>query len=247
MSKKQFDVLVVDDDQNMRLTLAKILAEDGYSVHVASTGDEAVELCRQSTYSMVLMDLRMPGMNGVEAFREIRQHCRHSQIVLMSAFSDAELVETALAEGVLAFLRKPLDLEAVVKLIAEVTSTAVLYVTAPDVAGDPLLAAMQAHGFHVSQASDVDAALQLTRQIRYGVTIFDLQALGPAALVAYARSASLPNVHAVFIHGQDSAGAEARPATIAGATTDLRHPVQPDALIALLERVKKQRLGLLPQ
>lgn len=74
MPQAQFEgekdrILVVDDEPSMRKTVAAILRAEGYSVDVAASGEEAVELCSRSGYAVVLMDVRMPGIDGVEAFR----------------------------------------------------------------------------------------------------------------------------------------------------------------------------------
>ena len=61
-------ILVVDDEKNMRVTLAAILAEKGYTVAEAATGEQALDLCQQQAFDVVLMDVRMPGLNGVETF-----------------------------------------------------------------------------------------------------------------------------------------------------------------------------------
>ena len=71
---KEMKILVVDDEKNMRATLAAILEEKGYAVVEAATGERALDLCHQQAFDVVLMDVRMPGLNGVETFRKIRRH-----------------------------------------------------------------------------------------------------------------------------------------------------------------------------
>ena len=100
-------ILIVDDEQNMRRTLAEILADEGYKVTTAATGEEAVQLCTRETYGAVLMDVRMPGIDGVEAFRLIRRHQEGVRVILMSAYSMDALRNAALDEGAVAFLAKP--------------------------------------------------------------------------------------------------------------------------------------------
>ena len=67
-------VLIVDDEANMRKTLAEILRDEGYQVTTAASGEEAIRLCQTNRFEAVLMDVRMPGIDGVEAFRQIRRH-----------------------------------------------------------------------------------------------------------------------------------------------------------------------------
>lgn len=120
--KKSARILIVDDEKNMRGTLAEILADEGYHVRTAESGEAAVEICQTSDFQVILMDVRMPGINGVEAFRIIRRKRRDARVILMSAYSVDELRRAALDEGAVAFLPKPLNLESVVGLIAKVAN-----------------------------------------------------------------------------------------------------------------------------
>ena len=110
-------VLVVDDEKNIRITLADILVGEGYVVQTADTGEKAVKLCHKQRFDIVLLDVRMPGMDGFEAFRLIRRERRDICVIMMSAYSTQEFRQVALDEGAAAFLRKPLDVERVLELI----------------------------------------------------------------------------------------------------------------------------------
>jgi len=110
-------ILVVDDEKNIRVTLADILTEEGYEVRTAGTGERAVKLCSKQPFDVVLLDVRMPGIDGVEAFRQIRAKRSDIRVILMSAYSIDALRREALAAGALGFVRKPLDLDHLVKLI----------------------------------------------------------------------------------------------------------------------------------
>jgi len=110
-------VLVVDDELNMRTTLADILADDGYDVTTAESGERAVKLFRRRPFDAVVMDVRMPGIDGIEACRRIRQIQPDAQVIMMSAYSVEQLVEDSLREGIVAFLRKPLDAEQLLQLL----------------------------------------------------------------------------------------------------------------------------------
>jgi CheY-like chemotaxis protein len=102
-------ILIVDDEPNMLRTLADILHDEGFEVSTAASGEKAVEMCRAHEYGVVLMDVRMPGIDGMEAFRRIRREKRSVPIVMMSAYTVDHLLQDALKEGVVAFVQKPLD------------------------------------------------------------------------------------------------------------------------------------------
>jgi CheY-like chemotaxis protein len=102
-------VLIVDDEPNMLRTLADILRDEGFEVSTAASGEEAVAMCGKNEYGVVLMDVRMPGIDGMEAFRRIRRERRSVPVVMMSAYTVDHLLNDALKEGVVAFVQKPLD------------------------------------------------------------------------------------------------------------------------------------------
>jgi CheY-like chemotaxis protein len=110
-------VLVVDDDRGTVETLKDILEAKTYRVASACSGDAAVEMVRQGGIGAILMDIIMPGLNGVEALRALKPIFPPKKVILMTAYSRHALVEEAKREGVLAVLAKPLDMEVVLPLL----------------------------------------------------------------------------------------------------------------------------------
>jgi CheY-like chemotaxis protein len=145
-------VLIVDDEANMRKTLAEILRDEGYQVTTAGSGEEAVGLCRTNRFEAILMDVRMPGIDGVEAFRQIRRDQEDARVILMSAYSIEALKESALDDGAIAFLPKPLDLDRVINLVAEATDTAILVVEHEEETAAVLQKGLREQGYRVTIA-----------------------------------------------------------------------------------------------
>jgi CheY-like chemotaxis protein len=101
-------VLIVDDDRDHAESVADILEMRGYAIEIAGSGEAGVAKFSETAFDVVLMDVKMPGMNGVEAFFAIRQIKPDAQVVMMTGFSVEELVERAMNNGAIGTLRKPL-------------------------------------------------------------------------------------------------------------------------------------------
>lgn len=109
-------ILVVDDEEGMRTTLADILEEWVSRVDQAANGEEAVRLVLREMYDLVLMDVRMPVLDGIQALRRMHQHAPGLRVVLMTAYADMHNLADV-REEVLAILPKPLNLAALRDLV----------------------------------------------------------------------------------------------------------------------------------
>jgi len=109
-SKSKKNILIVDDELTLCKLLQANLTADGFDVEVAMSGKEALEQISHKEFDLVLLDLLLPEMDGVETFKEIIKINEHLPVVMMTAYPNNGLVETAIAEGVQFILRKPFDL-----------------------------------------------------------------------------------------------------------------------------------------
>lgn len=141
------NVLIVDDQRNMRLTLKDILEDRGCDVVTAESGDDAVKLCLSSEFDTVLMDLRMRGMDGLEAFQQIHQHDNKARVILMSAYGKEETRRAALDLGALAFLSKPLDLDMLIRLICNPQAATIVILTPDRSAQAEMISAVESKGY----------------------------------------------------------------------------------------------------
>jgi len=113
-------VLIVDDDSGMAETLADILSVFGYAVTTASSAVTAVRMVTQTRPDLVLMDVRMPGLSGVEALKTMKALAPQLAVIMMTAFAQDDLAEEARRAAALAVLPKPLDMERLLALLTQV-------------------------------------------------------------------------------------------------------------------------------
>ena len=104
-------LLVVDDEESLRITTAAIFEKEGYIVDTASSGDEAVELLNKADYDLVLTDLHMEGGDGLSVLNQIRRHAPLTISVVLTGFASVESAIAALQEGAYDYLVKPCDID----------------------------------------------------------------------------------------------------------------------------------------
>ncbi len=103
-------VLVVDDEASLRNALARFLSNQGFSVTLATSGPEAIEKIRAGKYSLMLLDLRMPGMSGLDVVPEALDADPDIAILMLSALTDATSAAICMQQGALDYLTKPIEL-----------------------------------------------------------------------------------------------------------------------------------------
>ncbi len=123
MSRKP-RILVVDDEAPMRESLKDWLTEDGYEVGLAASGEEAIALAKERSWDVILLDLKMPGMDGLETLRRLKDEDVNTdaEILMMTAYGTIETAVQAMKEGAFDYLLKPFDPDEVEMEIKRIVS-----------------------------------------------------------------------------------------------------------------------------
>jgi len=117
-------ILVVDDDLGMADTLTDIFQANQYRVATAHSGEAAVAMARSGAYDLVLMDIQMPGLNGVQALTTMKAEGLVPRVIMMTAYTRDELVREAEKQSGFPVMPKPLDLKRVLALATGLTCRA---------------------------------------------------------------------------------------------------------------------------
>ncbi len=107
-------MLVIDDEAGIRSSLKGILEDEGYQIKTAGTGEDALHLLRTNNFDLILLDIWLPEMNGIELLKEIKKMDENAQVVMISGHGTIETAVRAIKLGAYDFLEKPLSLEKVV-------------------------------------------------------------------------------------------------------------------------------------
>jgi two-component system chemotaxis response regulator CheY len=117
-------VLVVDDAAFMRMMIRDILAREGYTIHEAVNGRDAVEKYAEVRPDIVTMDITMPEMGGLEALRLIREEDAEARVLMVSAMGQQQMIVEALESGAMDFLVKPFQPTKVLETVKKCLQTA---------------------------------------------------------------------------------------------------------------------------
>lgn len=116
-------ILIVDDQLGVRRLLFETFHEDQHEVEMAANGTDAVQLLKTFKPNLILMDMKMPGMNGLETLEQIRDIDRKVGVIMMTAYGDAQNMEQAKDLGILHYMSKPFDLFDLRKRVTETLQT----------------------------------------------------------------------------------------------------------------------------
>ncbi|MDP2839055.1 MAG: sigma-54 dependent transcriptional regulator, partial [Syntrophales bacterium] len=110
-------ILIVDDEESICQTLGGILTDEGYGVVTAASGEEALRILEEEPPNLVVLDIWLPGMDGIEVLKTIKAAHPHLQVVMMSGHGTIETAVKATKLGAFDFIEKPLSLEKVILVI----------------------------------------------------------------------------------------------------------------------------------
>ncbi|NLI91106.1 MAG: response regulator [Peptococcaceae bacterium] len=113
-------LLIVDDQKGIRRLLTEVFLEYGYEIESCANGIKALEVIPEFNPDLIIMDVKMPGMNGIDVLKKVREKDKEIQVIMMTAYGDQHYVNQAEALGVARFIIKPFDLNELKKQVGEI-------------------------------------------------------------------------------------------------------------------------------
>jgi two-component system response regulator (stage 0 sporulation protein F) len=117
MAANKTVVLVIDDQPGIRRLLTEVLTEEGYAVSEAANGYDGVQKAKDFRPALILMDMKMPGMDGIETLRELKRSGLGDKVIMMTAYGELDLVTEAKEIGAADYITKPFDIIALCDMI----------------------------------------------------------------------------------------------------------------------------------
>ncbi len=218
-------VFIIDDDRDHAESVADVLAMRGFECEIAYSGEAGLERFREAQFDIVFMDVKLPGMNGVETFFEFRKLKPGVKVMLMTGFSLEQLVAQAVENGALGVLRKPFRMQELLDVLEQVKPRGMVLIADddPDFAAslEPILTQ---HGYSVRVARTGEEALDLAAHDTLNCLILDVHMPVLSGIEVYLRLKSAGRtVPTIFITGF--------PAARNAALARLAHPLDQDILM----------------
>jgi CheY-like chemotaxis protein len=207
--------------------------EDGY---------QAIDAARRTAFDLIFMDIKMPGINGVQTFREIKKITPRSVVVMMTGFAVEDLVKEALEEGAFSVVYKPFDTDKVIGLVEAVLKTVLILVVDDRSADRHVLSQiLRDKGYRVTEAADGADAIQTVKDHHYDVIFMDIKLPGRDGLVTFQEIRAIdPQARVIFMTGftlEDSV----KQALAAGAYPVAYKPFDMESIVTLVKQITAEK------
>ena len=123
MAVNKTKILVIDDEKDLCFLFKKILTPEGYTVLTALNGYDGIKINQKSKPDIILLDLKMPGINGIETLRRIRKKDPDVIVIIITGYGDAETIRDAAELNVYEYMAKPFNNETVMKILKEAAAS----------------------------------------------------------------------------------------------------------------------------
>lgn len=112
-------ILIVDDEKNIRLTLSRSLAEFGLTIDQATSGEDALEFLLLNNYDLMLLDLRLPGISGLELIQQLKELGMDVKILIITAYGTVDMAVKLLKSGACDIIEKPFSPDEIRQKVAK--------------------------------------------------------------------------------------------------------------------------------
>jgi two-component system, NtrC family, response regulator HydG len=236
-------ILVVDDEDGLRTSLVANLELAGYEVVDASNGLMAIEYVKQQPFDLVLTDVRMPGLNGLDTFREIRKIRPETEVVLMTAFTLETILDEALSEGIYTVVHKPFAMEDIIALIERAMEHRLILIFDDETEASAVVEALKQVGLRSEAVRDGYDAVQLVQERRVDVCVVDLVLLGLDGVELWEEVRRLdPKIPIVAMSGGSFPDMMHRIMSLGGYAC-LRKPLAVPELVRVIARARGASVG----
>lgn len=238
-------ILIVDDNLSLCKTMTLILRRKGYDATSAKDGYEAIVKVKERSFDLIFMDIKMPLMDGVETYKEIKKIRPDSVVFMMTAYAVEDLIQEALKEGAYGVLYKPLDMEKIfsfIKTAKEAKHGGLILIVDDDPGFTTTLKnILSKRGYSVAVAQTGEAAISKVQGDNFCLILIDLKLPTINGLETYLAIKKIkPEIMAIMITGYRQEMADLiQDALNNSAYTCLYKPLDIEFLLNLIDKILK--------
>ena len=238
---KRANVLVVDDQIGMLETFTDILEDKGFDVDTAEDGFQAIRKVKEQGFDIIFMDIKMPGINGVQTFREIKKINTKASVIMMTAYSVEDLVKEAIEEGAYTVIYKPFDMDKVIQTIERVLQTVLILVVDDRLEDrETFKDILVSKGYKVTTARDGYEAIELVKKGSFDIIFIDVKMPGIDGVKTFEEVHKIrPDIPVIMVTGY-SVEELVKDAIDKGAYACIYKPLDMDKVLKIVEGVKKR-------
>lgn len=236
------NVLVVDDQIGMLETFTDILEDKDCDVVTAEDGFAAIKRTKEQSFDIVFMDIKMPGLNGVQTFRELKKVNPDITVIMMTAYAVEDLIEEAIEEGAYAVIYKPFDMDKVIQTIEKVLKKNLILVVDDRLEDRQLFAdILTEKEYRVATAKDGYEAIDMVKKDKFDIIFVDVKMPGINGVETFEQIHKIsPETPVIMITGY-SIDEMLEEAKGKGAYACIHKPVDMEKIIRIVESVKTSK------
>ncbi|MGK0699868.1 response regulator [Priestia flexa] len=112
-------MLIVDDQYGIRILLTEVLQKEGYQTFQAANGFQAIDIAKEQQLDLVLLDMKIPGMDGIEILKRLKEYDKTIKVIIMTAYGELDMIQEAKDLGALTHFAKPFDIDEIRQVVRE--------------------------------------------------------------------------------------------------------------------------------
>jgi DNA-binding response OmpR family regulator len=251
---EKIKVLLIEDEEDARKQLAKLIRKEGFDVITAEDGKVGLETFHTEKPSIVITDLHMPNIDGIEVMHTVKRLSPHVQVIIITGFQDAEYPIMAIREGVLDFLKKPLDVdeltcalgnarEKLLEAEKSIAFPAILLAEDDEKTGERLSRVLKKENWRLFWVKDGEEALRVFLQEKIDIVLLDINMPKKNGIQTLHEMRALSaDFEAIILTGYGDES-NAIQALRNGAFNFVRKPIELEELIMCIQRaLDKQKV-----
>jgi len=176
---KNVNLLIVDDDISLLETIGDVFQDRGYNVAMVEDGRRAIKLVSRRYFDVILIDIKMPGINGLDTYKEVKKIIPTAAVIMMTGDSKEELVKKAIEEGAYTVIYKPFNVKRVIKVVEEALKKPVILIVDDRIEDrETLKDILDGRGYRAVLAKDGYEAVALAQKGSFDVILLDIKMPG---------------------------------------------------------------------